>query len=140
MSHSHKYTPGADKVGITSAVICAVHCLVIPAIFLIKFSLSDSAGLGSGTVKLGTGLPGWWETLDYLFLLVGFYAVYHASTHAPAKGIKVSLWFFWFCLAIGVVFEQQLHWMAYIASAGLVLTHFVNIRKHRAITAAANAG
>jgi hypothetical protein len=126
LSHSHKYDPGADKVGIISAVICAVHCLVIPAIFLLRYSLVDSGA----TAGWGSGLPHWWETLDYLFLAVGFYAVYHAVRHTVSRGIKRSLWFFWLCLAVAVIFEDKLHWMAYIASGGLVITHFINIRKH----------
>ena len=130
LAHSSKYNPGADKLGITSAVICAVHCLVIPAILLLKYSWADAGGTIPVSQGWGSGLPSWWETLDYVFLAVGFYAVFHASTHAPAKGIKIALWFFWLCLAVAVVFEQYLHWIAYIASAGLVVTHFVNIRKH----------
>jgi len=128
MSHSPRYSPGADKIGITSAVICAVHCLVIPAIFLLKYSWEDTTAVaGAGW---GSGLPHWWETLDYIFLAVGFYAVFHATTHTPSRWVKISLWLFWLCLAIAVVFESKLHWMAYIASAGLVATHFVNIRNH----------
>ena len=132
LSDSAKYTPIADKLGITSAVICAVHCLVIPAIFLLKYSWADGVSATSGAVGWGSGLPHWWETLDYLFLVVGLVAVYHAATHTERKGVKASLWFFWLCLVVAVVFESQLHWMAYIASGGLVVTHFVNIRSHRA--------
>lgn len=126
MSDKAKYTTGADRLGITSAVICAVHCLVIPAIFLLRYSVADAGG-----ADWGVGLPAWWEKLDYLFLLVGFVAVYHASAHASGIGIKLSLWVFWVFLAVAVVFEQYLHWLAYIASVGLIGTHFVNIRNHR---------
>lgn len=125
--HSHKYAPGADRVGIISAIICAVHCLVIPAVFLIKYSWADSVSSVHAGHEL---LPYWWHALDYLFLTVGFVAVLHASAHAPAKGVRFSLWFFLTCLAIAVIFEERLHWMAYIASAGLIATHFINIRKH----------
>jgi hypothetical protein len=131
LAHSEKYTAIADKLGITSAVICAVHCLVIPAVFLLKYSVVDGLGATSGHAGWGAGLPSWWETLDYAFLLIGFYAVYHATSHSPFKGVKISLWFFWLCLAVAVVFESKLHWMAYLASAGLIVTHFVNIRNHR---------
>lgn len=126
--HSSKYTAGADKLGIASAIICAVHCLVIPAIFLIKYSWADSVT----SVHAGHEvLPYWWHALDYVFLIIGFVAVFHASTHAAGRGIKFALWFFLACLAVAVVFEEQLHWMAYVASAGLVTTHFINIRRHK---------
>jgi hypothetical protein len=40
------------------------------------------------------------------------------------------MWLFWLCLAIAIIFEHRLHWMAYIASTGLIATHVANIRKH----------
>ena len=126
LSHSEKYTSGADRVGIISAIICGVHCLVIPAVFLLKYSVTD----GVEAAGWGVGLPHWWEWLDYIFLAVGFYAVFHSARHASSKLISVALWIFWLFLAIAVLFEDTLHWMAYFASAGLVITHFLNIRKH----------
>jgi len=124
---SNKYTAGADKLGIASAVICTVHCLVVPALFLFKYWWTNT----TGKTLFSGGLPVWWELFDYLFLIVGFIAVYHASSHAAGRNIKKALWFFWCCLGIAVVFENSLHWMAYIASAGLIGTHFINIRKHQ---------
>jgi len=126
--HSNAYTPGADKLGIISAVICAVHCLVIPALFLLKYSFADSLTvLHSGE---GGALPVWWHVLDYVFLIIGFVAVLHASTHSASAGVRVALWLFWLCLGVAVIFEDSLHWLSYIASAGLIGTHFVNIRQH----------
>ena len=130
MSYFSRYTPIADKLGIVSALICAVHCLIIPAIFLLKYTWLDSSGAAHNKAGWGSGLPHWWEMLDYVFLIVGFIAVYHAANHSANKYIKFSLWFFWLCLALAVVFEQQLHWMAYIASGGLIFTHFFNIKNH----------
>jgi hypothetical protein len=124
---SSKYSSGADRLGITSAVICTVHCLVVPSVFLLKYWWTNT----SGREFWSSGLPAWWETLDYLFLIIGFIAVYHAASHASGRGVKLSLWLFWLCLAVAIVFEDKLHWMAYIASAGLIVTHFINIREHQ---------
>jgi len=134
LAYFSRYTPIADKLGIVSALVCAVHCLVIPAIFLLKYTWADTTGVAAGNSGWGSGLPHWWELLDYVFLIVGFIAVYHAANHTGKRPIKISLWFFWLCLAVAVVFEQQLHWMAYIASAGLIITHFFNIRLHQKST------
>jgi hypothetical protein len=124
MKETGVYTASADKLGVASAVICTVHCLAVPLLFILKnWFQFNSAGAHL--------LPAWWETLDYVFLFVSFLAVYHASAHAASKKIKTSLWVFWVCLVIAIFFAHQLHWMAYIASAGLVLTHVANIRKHR---------
>jgi hypothetical protein len=114
----------SDKTGIASAVICSVHCLVIPALLLIKINTNS---------VVAWNLPEWWHSLDYIFLLVGFYAVYHSSQHAHSNYIKVSLWVFWIILAIAIIFEKSLYWMAYIASAGLITTHSINLRRIRKV-------
>ena len=119
MKHKDHNT-GADALGITSAVLCTIHCLVIPALFLLKFWWTDK------TVNV---LPSWWGMIDYFFLIISFVAVYHAASHAGSIQIKRSLWFFWGCLTIAIVFEEALHWMAYIASAGLIISHIINIRR-----------
>jgi len=120
MMEHKEHNTGADVLGITSAILCTIHCLVIPALFLLKFWWTD---------KAVSVLPSWWGMIDYFFLVLSFWAIYHAASHANGRKIKRSLWFFWGCLAIAIIFEQQLHWMAYIASAGLITTHFINIRR-----------
>jgi MerC mercury resistance protein len=112
----------SDKAGITSAILCTVHCLIVPALFLAKFWLSDNAVIQ---------LPAWWELLDFLFLAVSFFAVYHSASHTPVHNIKISLWVFWAILALSILFATRLHWLAYLASAGLIVTHFLNIRRMR---------
>jgi hypothetical protein len=135
------YNEGADKLGIASALVCTVHCLLIPALFLIKYLWAGNTGEGLpglGSVHHGGGmLPWWWESLDYLFLIVSFIAVYHAASHAASTAIKLSLWVFWSFLATSIFFEQ-LHWMAYIASAGLIVTHLINLRRHHLLVQVGN--
>ena len=109
----------ADKAGIASALLCTVHCMVIPALFLIK--------VWWGANNL-INVPPWWERIDYFFLIISFWAVYHAAAHARAVPIRLSLWLFWGVLAVAIIFEKSLHWLAYIASAGLITTHFINLR------------
>jgi len=123
MKHK-EHSTGSDVLGITSAILCTIHCLLIPALFLLKFWWTDHTAYT---------LPTWWESLDYFFLVLSFVAVYHSASHASTRAIKISFWSFWTCLAIAIVFEQVLHWMAYIASAGLIATHFVNIKRSLAI-------
>ena len=111
----------SDKAGITSAVLCTIHCLIVPVLFLAKFWWTD----GNTTIHL----PSWWESIDYAFLLISFWAVYHSASHTPAKAIKYALWLFWTMLAISILFAARLHELAYVASAGLVTTHLINIRR-----------
>ena len=117
-----KVSVRSDQAGIASAVLCTVHCLVVPALFLLRFSLTDNAAYH---------LPSWWEKLDFVFLIVSFLAVYHSAGHTKTKEVKISLWLFWATLAVAILFQAHLHWLAYIASAGLIATHFINIRQMR---------
>ncbi len=109
----------SDKAGIAAAVLCTIHCLIVPALFLINYLWRTNVAAGF--------LPLWWDKVDYVFLLLSFWAVYHAVKHATLKDIKISLWGFWGLLAVAIVFENYVHWLAYIASAGLVITHLRNI-------------
>jgi hypothetical protein len=109
----------ADNTGIVSAILCTIHCLIIPVLFLAKFWLT-----GNRPEHI---LPPWWHQLDYLFLGISLWAVYHSASHTKAKKIRASLWIFWSMLAIAILFEDTLHRMAYIASAGLIGTHLRNI-------------
>lgn len=113
----------SDKAGIVSAVLCTVHCLTIPALFFIKFLVAKSSNPLS--------LPQWWENLDYVFLIISLTAVYHSASHSRSKEIKRLLWIFWAILATAVIGGAAVHWMAYVASAGLIATHFFNLRRSR---------
>jgi hypothetical protein len=103
---------------------------VVPVLFLLKDSWSDS--------HLPAQLPGWWELLDYVFLVVSFLAVYHSAGHTGSRYIKLSLWIFWLFLAASVILGSNMHWLAYIASAGLVATHFLNIRRIHLLSKSGN--
>ena len=113
-------SPQYDKAGIASALLCTIHCLVVPVLFILK-----SYWTGHSTLQL----PWWYEKIDYLFLVISFIAVYHSAGHTPLKAFKISLWFFWLALAIALMAHESLHWLAYIASTGLIATHFVNLRR-----------
>ncbi len=120
----------ADTTGIASALLCTIHCLAIPALLFIKTAYAGIANIQ---------FPAWWHSLDYMFLLISFYAVFHSASHTSYAGIRISLWAFWTILAISILFEASLYALAYVASAGLIITHIINLRlltrsKHTAIT------
>jgi ABC-type spermidine/putrescine transport system permease subunit II len=113
----------SDKTGIASALLCTVHCLIIPILFLVQYSFTS----GNTNIQL----PTWWERLDYIFLLISFWAVYHSAGHTRYKEIRIALWLSWTLLAVAIIGGSNLHWLAYIASAGLISAHFVNLKRMR---------
>jgi hypothetical protein len=123
MNQTEKSTV-ADNTGIASAILCTIHCLIVPLLFMIQTVVSSHITL-----------PSWWGWVDYLFLIISFWAVFHSGRHTSNRITKTALWFFWIVLATAIVMEDKLHWLAYIASAGLIATHvrnIINIRRRQA--------
>ena len=112
----------ADYIGITGSVLCIIHCLITPVLLLTTSLLQDS------TLRVG------YLSLDYIFIGVNIVAVYFATRHYAPSSIKLSLWGFLFLFATALLLEETapvFKYVAYVASAGLVITHLLNIRQHR---------
>lgn len=113
-------TSKADYIGITGSVLCIIHCLATPVLLL-------TVNFAHEGLKVG------YLSLDYVFILVNIFAVYHATKHAHSVTIKRALWgflaFFTACLLLEDV-SEAFEYAGYAASLGLVITHLVNIRTH----------
>jgi hypothetical protein len=112
----------ADYIGITGSVLCIIHCLITPVL------LMSSALIKHDELRFG------YLSLDYLFIIVNIVAVYFATRHHASPAIKRSLWGFLLVFAVAIVLEdanEAFEYLGYVASAGLVITHMINIRQHR---------
>ena len=112
----------ADYVGITGSVLCMIHCLITP-VLLLTGSLTQHSALRVGYLSL-----------DYLFIGINILAVYSATRHYALSAIKRSLWSFLALFSVALLLEDTapiFEYIAYAASAGLVITHALNIRQHR---------
>ena len=112
----------ADYIGITGSVLCLVHCLVTPVLLMTTSLLHDEhPRLG----HLG---------LDYVFIGINVAAVYFAAKSGSSLAIKIALWSFLALFAASILLEdisKSYQLIGYVASAGLIITHLVNIRQHR---------
>jgi hypothetical protein len=109
----------ADFLGISGSILCIVHCLVTP--FLVM------AGTFSGAEAIKMGFL----SLDYAFILVNIFAVYHATKHHSTLRIRASLWGFLVLFTCAILLEEQhqvFEYLGYAASIGLVVSHIVNLR------------
>jgi hypothetical protein len=109
----------ADVIGITGSVLCIIHCLVSP--FLVM----------GGKMA---GLSDTWHFLDFIFVGINIFAVFHATKHHSTPAIRVALWSFLVIFSIAILFEDQspaFVYLGYFASLGLVLSHVVNLRHCR---------
>lgn len=112
----------ADYIGITGSVLCLLHCLVTP-VLLVSSSLFQHAPLRAGFLSL-----------DYIFIGINAVAVYFATRNGMSVPVKRSMWGFLTLFSIALVFEYTapiFRYVTYAASAGLVISHLINIRQHR---------
>ena len=110
----------ADFIGIISAFVCLLHCLAGPILMGTAMHLHDHNSL----LLL--------EEWNYLFLAIGFFAVWWSSKHTAHKGIKYFMWATFGLLAAAVLFEsiaEPLHYLVYVSSLGLIVAHVVNLVK-----------
>lgn len=112
----------ADYIGITGSVLCIIHCLITPVL------LMSTALLKNDPLRFG------YLSLDYVFIGVNIVAVYFATRHYAHPVIKRALWGFLAVFAVAIILEdvnELFDYVGYVASAGLVFTHLINIRQHR---------
>ncbi|WNJ19225.1 MerC domain-containing protein [Pontibacter sp. G13] len=122
----------SDYLGIASALLCLVHCLAGP-IFL-GFSMhthSHGTEAHAHTEDLGTWAwvfdPNW----DFLFLAIGFVAVWFSSKHTHQNWMKGVMWGTFACLSMAILlerFEVFFEYLVYAGSAALILVHLLNIK------------
>jgi len=103
----------SDILGMTSAALCAVHCLAMP--ILIAVSLTYR----------------WLDGLCYIFLAIGVYAAYRATKCSPLW-LKVIIWGSLVMMLTSILLESVSPIsvvLNYIAAAGLITGHYINYRQ-----------
>ena len=113
LSKMTKRTPllSADWLGMASASLCMIHCLITP--FLL----------------LGVSQLAWWHDLSWLFLGFSGLAVWLATRTQTQWKIKGLIWFSFTVLFIAVLGEdwwEPFHEISYGASLGLIIGHLWN--------------
>ena len=98
----------ADFLGVASSALCMVHCAVMPLVVVV-------AG---------------WANLDYFFVFMSLIAVFWATRTITDSKKKMLFWLSWLIFAIGLMGENiGIGFLGYIGSVGLIVLHFLNIRK-----------
>ena len=118
----HKLTYKEDLIGASANLLCLIHCLATPFVFLVK---SSAAACCSET-------PTWWQSIDYIFLVVAFFAVVHVTNNHRSKNwMKFSLVISWLGLLLVTLNSTYFLFhitieMAYIPAISLVCLHLYN--------------
>lgn len=113
----------ADILGIVSASLCIVHCLLVP--MLVIYGLINKP------------LVERWEYLDWVFILLSGLAVFLATYHEhnlPKGGRRLSQWMWavWAIFAVALLLHDSwvpALYISVLSSVGLAYLHFQHFRK-----------
>lgn len=112
-----------DNIGIIASTLCTIHCIATPFIFIAKACTSICCA----------DAPLWWVLIDYLFLIISFYAIFFISKNLTIRWLKASFWISWAILlativnhSINLIYLPQN--FIYIPSILIVALHFYNLK------------
>jgi len=115
--------PRPDAIGAFTSLLCIVHCVVTPFVFLAQACTIDTCETS----------PFWWSSLDYLFLIMSLFSIYHSTQTTSNKLIKPILWSNWSLLFLLITNEKlELFWLpeaiTYITAFILAVVHIYNLK------------
>ena len=112
----------SDTIGIFTSLICSIHCFATPILFVAQ------SGFASADIQ-----PIWWESINYLFIVFSFIAVYYSVRNTSKKIMKPILWICWLFFTtiilneiIGIVEISEL--FSYVSAFSLAFAHTYNLR------------
>lgn len=115
-----------DYLGIASSGLCLIHCISTPLlIFIRQYYHQISPKISPNENDF------YW---DYLFVFICFTAIFFTTQNIDSRKIQTSFWGFFTLFAIAILFEddfENLQFMGYFSSIGLIITHFINIKHCR---------
>jgi len=112
-----------DILGALASSICLVHCIATPFIFIAQTCSATCCETS----------PSWWNWIDYLFLLISYFAVYQSTKNSLNSIIKYALWSSWALFSMTII-NERLHfihlpeYVKYIAGFLLVILHLYNLK------------
>lgn len=112
-----------DTLGAVASSFCMIHCMATPLLFVVH-----SCAIGGCT-----GAPSWWKAIDYMFLVISFFAVLRTTKTTSNKYMKPALWLAWLALLFVIMNELYL-WVSlpeysiYIPGMALVFLHVYNLK------------
>lgn len=113
----------SDIIGSLSSLLCLVHCIATPFAII---ALSDS-------IYHLSEMPLWWKSMDYIFLIISFYAVYSSVKQSSTNWVKLGLILSWVLMLLVIMNEklavlELLEETIYIPSLSLVFFHLYNLK------------
>ena len=112
-----------DNIGIIASTLCTIHCIATPFLLVAR----------ACSVTCCSDAPIWWVLIDYLFLVISFYAIFFIHKNLTIKWLRASFWISWTILLITIV-NQSIDIIylpknfIYIPSIVIVVLHYYNLK------------
>ena len=112
----------SDKIGAVSSGLCMLHCFATPFLFLSQSTLFS--------MSFDFTLP--WFIINYIFLCISFFAIYHSVKNSSNRFIRILLYLFWTVLS-GLIINESLGILyipetaSYLSASSLICLHIYNL-------------
>lgn len=113
-----------DTLGACASALCMLHCMATPFLFL--------AAATSCSQSCCNAAPLWYQSLDYFFILLSFFAVLQSTKSSNTNWIKYGLWVSWIALFMVILNVHIYQWIylskniKFIPSFTLIGLHLYN--------------
>ncbi|MCC9017693.1 MULTISPECIES: MerC family mercury resistance protein [Flavobacterium] len=110
-------TPFYDILGISSAAICLVHCLIFPLLTILPLGISHN------------------PFIDLTFALIGLIAILKIikkSSLLVATTLILSISLIWISILSEMILDIHLD-LIFIGGIGMIIGHLLNYKKHKHI-------
>jgi drug/metabolite transporter (DMT)-like permease len=108
-------TPFYDILGISSATVCLVHCLVFPLLTILPLGLSHN------------------PFIDLIFAMIGLFAIFKIikkSDLLVSAILIISMILIWISVLADLFLEIHLN-LIFIGGLGMIIGHFLNYKLHK---------
>ncbi len=118
-------TSKSDVVGAIASGLCAIHCIATPFLFIAQSCSTQTSCCASG--------PTWWSAIDYIFIVITFFAVYQSGINSSKSWMKYALMTLWLLLSLLVlngkfnVLNISELWK-YLMAFSLISLHLYNLK------------
>lgn len=109
----------ADKLGITSATLCIIHCLALPVLMTMGVGFLDN------------------PIITLLFVIIAFISIYASSKIKVSHRLTLFLWIAFCGFTLSILLEEKLklfEYGTYLFSIAIIVGHLLRIKCYEAIS------
>ena len=93
-----------DSIGAIASMLCVVHCLLTPLIFIAHSCCKEGCDAA----------PTWWKSIDFIFLTISFISIYQSTKTTTQDAMKPILWSLWCLLSFLIINEKIILHIEYL--------------------------